>query len=97
MPLVAPSAPVAPMIVPPLLLPPTLVFVPSPLMVKLPLVLLRKIPFGGAVLADTLVSDTAKGVVPLDRVISTAVAPLVLIAPLVEVMVLLLSVASKPR
>src|SRR4051812_16230442 len=97
MPLVAPSAPVAPVIVPPLLLPPTVVLVPSPLIVKLPLVFFRKIPLGGAVLADTLVSDMANGVVPLVREISTAVAPLVLIAPLVEVMVFVLSVASRPR
>ena len=38
-----------------------------------------------------------RGVVPTVRVISTAGAPLVLTTPLVEVMVPLLSVASKPR
>jgi len=47
--------------------------------------------------AETLVNEIASGVVPLARVISTAIAPLVVIAPLVEVIVLVLSVASRPR
>jgi hypothetical protein len=46
---------------------------------------------------ETLVNDITSGVVPLARVISTAVAPVLLIVPLVVVIVLLLSVASKPR
>ena len=66
-----------------------------PATVKLPLVFVSLMPFG-LLLAETLVCEIARGVVPLARVTSTAVAPLVVIAPLVEVMVLLLSVASKP-
>ena len=48
-------------------------------------------------MAETLVSEIASGVVPLVRVISTAVAPVVVIAPLVEVIVFVLSVASNAR
>jgi hypothetical protein len=53
-------------------------------------------PFG-APLLETLVSDTANGVVLEARVISTAVPVVVLIVPLVVVIVLVLSVASNPR
>ena len=53
-------------------------------------------PFGPP-LVETLVNETTNGVVPTVRVISTAGAPLVLTTPLVEVMVPLFSVASKPR
>jgi hypothetical protein len=53
-------------------------------------------PFG-APLLETLVSVTAKGVVLEERVISTAVPVVVVIAPLVTVIVLVLSVASNPR
>jgi len=51
----------------------------------------------GAPLLETLVSVTAKGVVLEERVISTAVPVVVVIAPLVTVIVLVLSVASNPR
>ena len=68
---------------------------PSPVTVKLPLVLVRTIPFGPPVV-ETLVSETASGVVLLARVISTAAAPLVLMVPLVTVMVCVLSVANSP-
>src|SRR5882672_2881641 len=67
-----------------------------PVTVKLPFVFESKIPFEPP-FAETLVSETTSGVVPLLRVISTAVAPLVVIAPLVEVMVKVFSVASSPR
>ena len=71
------------------------------MIVKLPLVFLRKIPLfpvvPDALFNETLVSAIARGVVLLLRVISRAVAPLVLIAPLAEVMVIVLSVASNPR
>jgi hypothetical protein len=50
-----------------------------------------------APLSETLTSDMASGVVPLARVISTAIAPLVLIDPPVDVSVMLLLVASSPR
>src|ERR1700738_3342623 len=65
-------------------------------MVKLPLTLVNTIPLA-APLLETLVKDTVSGVVELDRVIWTAIPVVVVIAPLVIVMVLLLSVASKPR
>src|SRR5687767_783542 len=69
---------------------------PLPATVKLPFVLLSTMPFVAA-LAETLVCDIASGVVPLARVTSTAVAPVVVIAPLVDVRVIELSVASSPR
>jgi hypothetical protein len=47
--------------------------------------------------AATLVRETASGVVLLDRVISSAIAPLAVIVPLGIVIVLVLSVASRPR
>src|SRR5688500_9804901 len=92
---VAPSAPTIPEIVPAVALPPTVVLAPSPLTEKLPEVFLRKIPFGPPVV-ETLVSATAKGVVLLARLISTAAAPLVTSVPLVAVIVWVLSVANKP-
>ena len=92
------SAPVALAMVPPeqpLVL--ALVQVPPvPVMVKLPEVLDSMIPLGPP-LAETLVNETASGVVLLARVISTAVAPDVLTLPLAVVIVLVLSVASRPR
>src|ERR1051325_6218125 len=69
---------------------------PVPVMVKLPEVLDSMIPLDPP-LAETLVSETASGVVLLARVISTAVFVVVLMVPLVVVIVLLLSVASRPR
>ena len=66
------------------------------MMVKLPLVLVKTIPFVPPV-ADTLVNDTANGVVLVVRVISTDTAPLVVSVPLVVVMVLLFSCARSPR
>ena len=66
------------------------------MMVKLPLVLVNMIP-SVPPLAETLVSDTTSGVVPLLRVICSATALLVVIVPLGIVIVLLLSVASSPR
>src|SRR6266850_1459034 len=69
---------------------------PLPATVKLPFVLLSMMPFVPP-LAETLVCDIASGVVPLARVTSTAVDPVVVIAPLVDVMVIELSVASSPR
>ena len=86
-------APVALEIVPP---EPSLLPPPLPVTVKLPLVFVSLIPFV-APLAETLVCDIASGVVPVVRVISTAIAPLVLIEPPVEVIVLELSVARSPR
>ena len=53
---------------------------------KLPEVLDRMMPFGPP-LVETLVRLTARGVVPAERVISTAAAPLVESVPLVAVMV----------
>jgi len=79
---------------PPELSPPTVVLL-LPTTVKLPLVFVSRMPLLPP-LADTLVSVTTSGVVLLDRVISTAIAPLVLIAPLVVVIVVVLSVANKP-
>ena len=81
--------------VPPELLPPTEVL-PPPVMVKLPFVLVRTIP-PVPPLAETLVSETVNGVVPVGFVISTATAFEVETLPLGMVMVPLLSVASKPR
>src|SRR5262249_12368292 len=71
-------------------------WLPSPVIVKLPDVLDRTRPFAPP-LAETLVSETARGVVPLLRVIWTAgpVAP-ELMAPLVIVIVPELSVATNP-
>src|SRR5215217_1330544 len=69
---------------------------PVPVMVKLPEVLDSMIPLGPP-LAETVVSETDNGVVLLARVISTAVAPLVVTVPLGMVMVWVLSVASRPR
>ena len=54
--------------------------------VKLPLVLVSTMPLGPPVV-ETLVSETASGVVLLARVISTATLLLVLTVPLVAVMV----------
>ena len=59
---------------------------PVPVMVKLPEVLDSMIPLGPP-LAETVVSETLSGVVPLARVISTAVAPLVVTVPLGMVIV----------
>src|SRR5215467_11661418 len=70
-------------------------FSPSPVTVKLPLVLLNMIPFE-APFDETLVSDTARGVVPLLRVMFTATPLPVLSVPAVVVMVLELFVASMP-
>ena len=75
---------------------PPLSVAPVPAIKKLPLVLVRIIPFVPP-LADTLVSEICNGVVLLALVISTAAAPLVVIAPLVAVIVFVLSVASNPR
>src|SRR5215813_8366287 len=69
---------------------------PAPDTVKLPLVLVNVMPLVPP-LAAMLVRETANGVVPLLRVISTAVAPVVLTLPLGMVIVLVLSVASSPR
>lgn len=88
---VLPSAPVLLAIVPP---EPA---VPVPTTVKLPVVFERIMPLPAPPDEETLVSEIISGVVPTARVISTAVAPELLIVPLVEAMVLLLSVASKPR
>src|SRR6185369_4891105 len=96
LPAVAAFAPVALAIVPPVALPPRVVLAPSPTTVKLPDVFFNMMPLG-APLLETLVSDTANGVVPEARVISTAVPVVVLIVPLVVVIVLVLSVASNPR
>lgn len=81
--------------VPPELLPPTAVL-PLPVTVKLPVVLVRTIPFGPP-LVETLVSDTVNDVVPPARVISTAAAPVVVTVPLGMVMLGVLLVACKPR
>ena len=89
------SAPVIPEIVPAVALPPTAVFAPSPLTEKLPEVFFRKMPFGPPVV-ETLVRATARGVVLLARLISTAAAPEVVSVPLVIVIVWVLSVANKP-
>lgn len=87
---VLPSAPVLVAIVPPE------AAAPVPTTVKLPLVFERMIPLLAPPEEETLVSETTSGVVPLARVISTAVAPLLLIAPLLLVMVPLLFVATRP-
>jgi len=68
---------------------------PVPVTVKLPEVLDSMMPLEPP-FAETVVSETASGVVLLARVISTAVAPEVLIVPLVIVSVCVLSVANKP-
>src|SRR5215831_15576635 len=70
-------------------------FSPSPVTVKLPLVLLNMIPFE-APFDETLVSDTARGVVPLLRVMFTATPLPVLSVPALVVMVLELFVATRP-
>src|SRR6185295_13505741 len=70
---------------------------PVPVTLKLPLVFERMMPLAAPPEDETLVCEMASGVLPLARVISTAVAPGALIAPLVLVMVPLLSVASNPR
>ena len=90
-----PSAPLLPEIVPPELLPPGVVSVPSPITLKLPLVLERRMPLAVPPEEVTLVKVIVKGVVLLVRVISTAVAPLLLITPLVAVIVPLFSVARR--
>src|SRR5207253_7571862 len=69
---------------------------PLPATVKLPEVLDSRMPFEPPV-AETLVSPMTNGVVPIPRVISTAVAVLVVIAPLVDVIFIELLVASSPR
>src|SRR5262249_17342249 len=80
------------------IVPPDALFVwlPSPVIVKLPDVLDRTRPFAPP-FAEALVSETARGVVPLLRVIWTAgpVAP-ELMAPLVIVIVPECSVAPNP-
>src|SRR6185369_6081490 len=68
---------------------------PVPVMVKLPEVLDSMIPLDPP-LAETVVSETASGVVLLARVISTAVPFVVVTVPLGMVMVWVLSVASNP-
>src|SRR5689334_12182615 len=90
---VLPSAPLLPEIVPPVELPPTAVLAPSPTTVKLPLVFESVMPFAVPPEELMLVNVRFKGVVLLLRVISTAVAPLLLIVPLVAVMVVVLLVA----
>ena len=94
------SAPVEPEMVPPEQ-PAVFALVqvpPVPVTVKLPDVPDSMMPLVPP-LAETVVSETASGVVPLARLISTAVdpAPEVLIVPLGMVMVWVLSVASRPR
>ena len=71
---------------------------PVPVTVKLPEVPDSMMPLGPP-LAETVVSETVSGVVPLARVISTAVdpAPEVLMVPLGMVIFPVFSVASKPR
>src|SRR5215469_3096478 len=91
-----PFAPLLFAIVPPVLLPPSVVLVPSPFTVKLPLVLFREIPLLVPPEVDTLVSAIARGVVPVVLLILIAVPDPVLMAPLVVVIVLLFSVAFKP-
>ena len=66
-------------------MPPTEVLA-APVMVKLPFVLVRRIP-PVPPLAETLVNDNVNGVVPLPLVISTATAPEVETVPLGMVMV----------
>src|SRR6185503_4300583 len=97
MPAVELSAPVVAVIRPPLQVGAAKVQEPPlPETVKLPDVFERKIPFGPP-LAATLTNEIARGVSPLARVISTAAAPLLETAPLVAVMVIVLSAASRPR
>src|SRR5689334_13836975 len=93
---VLPSEPLLFEIVPPVELPPTDRFVPSPFTVKLPLVLFREMPSFVPPLDDTLVSEIASGVVPLVLLTLIAVPLPVLIVPLVVVMVPLFSVAFNP-
>ena len=93
----ATPVPVVLWMLPPVQVGVAIVQVPAlPTMAKLPLVLVRTIPFVPP-LAETLVSEIARGVVLLERVISTAGLPLVVTVPLGIVMVLVLSVASNPR
>src|SRR3954454_20441378 len=68
-----------------------------PVTVKLPLVFCRVMPLLAPPLDETLTRLILKGVVLLLRVISTAVAPLLVMVPLVAVIVLVLSVAMSPR
>src|SRR6266849_7460953 len=93
---VLPFAPLLVWMMPPELLPPSDVLTPSPLMVKLPLVLTSEMPSLVPALDDTLVRDIANGVARLLLLILTAVPVPELIVPLVVVMVLLLLVASNP-
>lgn len=101
MPAVVESAPDIFEIVPPVLLPPTVTLTPSPFTMKLPDVFFRRMPLV-PLLVVTLPNAIANGVVPLARVISTAAAlvelteALVLMAPLVTVIVLVLSVPTRP-
>src|SRR5687767_9687539 len=98
MPLVELSAPIVAVIRPPLHVGEVNVHEPPlPATVKLPDVFERKIPLGAPPPAATLAKDTTSGVSPPARLTSTAVAPLVDTAPPVEVMVIVLSVASNPR
>ena len=76
------------------MMPPEFAVDPFPVTVKLPEVLVRMIPFE-APLLETLVSDTARGVVPAARVISTGMPVVVAMSPLVVVIVFVLSVASR--
>ena len=90
------SAPVVPAMVPPEQ-PAVFALVqvpPVPVMVKLPEVLDSMIPLDPP-LAETVVSETASGVVLLARVISTAVLVVVVMVPLVIVIVVVLSVARR--
>ncbi len=81
---------------PPVPLPPCVASAPLPVTVKLPLVLVSTIPFVPP-LAEIRVSETARGVVLLARVISTATLLVVVMLPLVAVIVWVLFVASRPR
>src|SRR5256885_12703901 len=67
-----------------------------PVTAKLPDVFERKMPCVPP-LAATLVSEMANGVVLLERVISTAVFPLGVTAPLATLLGFVLSVARSPR
>src|SRR4051812_37067319 len=96
-PWVLPSAPVLFAMFPPVQVPAVVQVPPLPATVKLPLVFCNVMPLAVPPVDETLVRTMLKGVVLEARVISTAVALLALIVPLVDVIVLLLSVASKPR
>src|SRR6185369_13335302 len=93
---VLPFAPLLFAIVPPLPFPPTVVVVPSPTTVKLPLVFWSIMPVADPPLDDTAVNVMLSGVEPPVRLIFTAVALGAVIVPLVLVMVPLLSIATSP-